>query len=406
MKKLNVVTLSGLIIGPILGSGIIILPPAIHQVAGSWSFLAWLMMVLMGFAFAAVFGALSIRFPGDAGVANAVNRAFGPAIKQLTSYYLIGAVVFGPVAVLLTAGEYFPFLKHISAEGISVFILFLCFLVMLRRVSFMGTVSLIVSTLTVIILFTGSIASLAESVPAEIVTTTFTVDAFGHALLLLFWTMVGWEVIGNYSADVENPDKTIPKTVIIGASIIGLVSLTVAAAAAVQWGVPEMASPITVTLLIEPLFHENSEWIMGMIVLALCSTTYLLFTGGVARLIASIADEKKLPQLFAIRLGNRAPVGALTLLGLTHCAILYSVNLGWFDVPKLVALANGFFLANAAIGLMTAARILESKTLRILAVLLVFVCLAILLFSHWLVLMIIAAMGAPIIINQQIPRPA
>jgi len=111
-KKLTTFTLSGLIIGPILGSGVILLPPLLYDMLGNASLIVWLGILCLGFIFALIFGKLAILFPGEAGVSLATKEAMGKKYQLLTSFYLICAVFFGPVAVLLIAGQfiqdYFP----------------------------------------------------------------------------------------------------------------------------------------------------------------------------------------------------------------------------------------------------------------------------------------------------------
>ncbi|SMF23692.1 amino acid permease [Desulfovibrio gilichinskyi] len=106
--KLGPALFCGLIIGPILGSGIFILPPLVIEKAGQWAFPAWLAIILINAAFAYVLSWLSVMHPGESGVTKAVEKAFGARIKMLTSFYLIASVCIGPAAVLLTLGEYLP----------------------------------------------------------------------------------------------------------------------------------------------------------------------------------------------------------------------------------------------------------------------------------------------------------
>ncbi|HHD57345.1 MAG TPA: amino acid permease, partial [Desulfobulbaceae bacterium] len=131
-KKLGPFLLSGLMIGPILGSGIIILPPLVYQVAGNQALAAWMLIVGLSFFFAVIFGRLSILFPGDAGVARAIEEAFGSRVKKLTSLYLIGAVLFGPVAVLLTAAKYLRPLHDLPEPLLALPILLICTGLLLR----------------------------------------------------------------------------------------------------------------------------------------------------------------------------------------------------------------------------------------------------------------------------------
>ena len=114
-KKLNTFTLSGLIIGPILGSGVILLPSMLYNKIGNYSLIIWAMILSLGFIFALIFGKLAILFPGDGGVSLATKEALGKKYQLLTSFYLICAVFFGPVAVLLIAGQFIkPYFPDIS----------------------------------------------------------------------------------------------------------------------------------------------------------------------------------------------------------------------------------------------------------------------------------------------------
>lgn len=270
MKKHEIgpVLLSGLIIGPILGSGIIILPPLAYDFAGDWALPAWIVTVMISMLFAWVFGRLSILFPGDAGVAAAIETAFGGRMKNLTSFYLIGAVLFGPVAVILTAVEYLPLGADIPTIFIALPLLCATALLLLREISAIGRISLVMSSLAACTLFAGGIETLLSHEKTALPLTDFSPDTFGYTLLLLFWSVVGWEVIGNYSGDIRDPEKTLPQAIIGSAGIIALVTLTVAAA--IQLVDPTSAGhgKVSVTAIIRggfgnasPLIMPSSPWL-------------------------------------------------------------------------------------------------------------------------------------------------
>ncbi|PKL02100.1 MAG: amino acid permease, partial [Synergistetes bacterium HGW-Synergistetes-2] len=74
-RNLNVWTLAGFLVGPVLGSGVVLLPPLALEKAGEGAFSAWVItLVLMG-VFAGVCAALALRFPGDGGLTTAVGAA-------------------------------------------------------------------------------------------------------------------------------------------------------------------------------------------------------------------------------------------------------------------------------------------------------------------------------------------
>ncbi len=50
-KKLSALSLSGLIIGPILGSGVILRPPLLYNMIGNFSLLIWISILSLIFYF-------------------------------------------------------------------------------------------------------------------------------------------------------------------------------------------------------------------------------------------------------------------------------------------------------------------------------------------------------------------
>lgn len=394
-KKMGPLLLSGLMIGPILGSGIIILPPLVYEIGGNWAFPAWCFVLLLGFFFAKIFGQLTILFPGDSGVTKAVEYAFGKEVKKLTAFYLIGAVLFGPVAVMLTAAKYLHWNIPLAASACLITVLSSSLL--LGRTAFVGKASLVLTSCAAMVLFCGSWITLIPEASAEcFVLSEFSADSFGYCMLLLFWTIVGWEVVGNYSADVEKPEQTIMKAIHFSLTAIGVISLGVAAA--VQTEALETGEKIqTITFIITPVFGSFSFAMMAFLTCSLCVTTYVMFVGGVARLIAHMSHEQSLPALLGYRLANGSPAVAICCLTLFFCATLGCVYLELVDLLDLVAFADGFFLANAILGLFAAVRLLQKRYLKCAAAGLAIVFLVILFHSSLVVLFIIGMMAVSVV---------
>lgn len=454
--------LAGLIVGPVLGSGIIILPPVVLGVAGAWALPAWLVMIAVGVVFALVFGELSVLFPGDGGVSVAVGHAFGPQGRRLASLYLVVAVLFGPVAVLLTGVRYLP-LGGLPPVGVAYGLLLACAGLLLRQVASLGRVALVLSSVSAGLLFAGGVVTLGDAasalwrgtgggmaasatpgapIPGGMsggagagILSAFALPApdwamLGHALLLLFWIVVGWEVVGNYSAEVRNPRRTIRKAVIRALAAVTAVDLAVAGG--MQWlAVRGAAFPVfgesvalgalsasastgatgtlTVTgsagaagnivvppdgvaALLTPLFGAWGGPVLGALALALCATTYLMFVGGVARLAASLGADGILPRAVGMRARTGAPAGGIGLLCGAHMVVLAAVGRGVIDVTGLVALADGFLLANALCGVLTAVRVLRGP-LRWGAAVLALVLGGVLAHAAWWVLGVVAGLA-------------
>jgi APA family basic amino acid/polyamine antiporter len=384
-RKLGPVLLTGFIIGPILGSGIIILPPLVHGLLGAWALPAWVVMVVIGALFAAVFGSMSILFPGDSGVSECVARAFGPRAKTLTALFLIGAVCFGPVAVALTAAKYLGLGRVVPDVAVGAGLVGVIWVLLLRRITSLGRVAFVLSTGAAILLLTGGLGCLVSGAAVPLPVEPMAPMRFGYGLLVLFWTVVGWEIIGNYSAEIHDPGRTIPRSVALSVVVIASVTLIVAAAM-------QSVGGETLTGILVPVFGQGSAVLLSVLAVALCLVTELAFTGAVARLVAALASEAVLPRWLAVRNRGGAPAMAATMLSLVHLAVLGLVVAGVLGVEKLVAMADGFFLANAITALMAGTRVLESRLLRGLAGVLAVVLVGILAMSSWPVLAVLAGM--------------
>ena len=388
-KQIGTAKLCGLIVGPILGSGIIILPPLSLNIMGKWAIYGWITIMFISFMFAHVFGKLSVMFPGDAGVSNAVEQAFGKGVKQLTSFYLAGAACFGPVAVLLTASDYANVSGNLNEHMLSAIFLILSMLLLLRRLTHIGTVSFILTSAAAVILFTGSMSGLLSASHSISPAEPFNIQNFGYGLLLLFWTIVGWEIIGNFSNDIKEPEKTMPRAIFISALLIAVISLIVVAA--LQTKYPQ--KDISITLLLKPIFGGASAYVTAFLTLSLCITTYLAFTGAVARLLNALSTDGKLPQWLKKRNTSNAPAAAILAMISIHGTALIMVSNGWLNVEKLVSIANGFFLANALTGILAGVKLFKNRNEKYLSLFLAGILCIIMLFSSIYVISTIIIMA-------------
>jgi len=384
-KKLNTLTLSGLIIGPILGSGVILLPPLLYNLVDNYSLIIWIIISSLGFVFALIFGKLSILFPGDGGVSLATKNAMGKKYQLLTSFYLILAVFFGPIAVLLTATNFIQEYFTSTHQAIIAFWLYVpTYLLLLSRIDFIGKLMLVLTTLITLIILISSLYVLFNVQTFNLIYPTFNTSDIAYSFLLVFWAIVGWEVIGNYSSDVKDA-KTITKAVIFSAITVSLVYILLAAAISFIELPLKAQSEFKLVWILEPIFGTYSSILLTLITIVLCVGAIILFIGGVARLISSL----NLTSYTSKHLKTNAPIGALNFLALIHMTTLSFVYFDILNVSDLVAFADGFFIANAIIGLTTAIIIFENGFLKYSSIVLFVLFFAILLVSNIYILLVI-----------------
>ena len=387
-KKLNTLTLSGLIIGPILGSGVILLPSMLYNMIGNYSLIIWASILSLGFIFALIFGKLAILYPGDGGVSLATKEALGKKYQLLTSFYLICAVFFGPVAVLLIAGQFIkPYSPDTSVVVLGFYIYVITYILLLLKIDFIGKIMLVVSSAITLIFLISSINIILKTSSFEFFIPSIELSQVGYSFLLAFWAIVGWEVIGNYSNEVKET-KTLTNAVMFSAITVSLVYILICLAIVFGDFEHKNIDKFKLVWLIEPIFKSYSNMILSSVSLVLCIGTLILFVGGVARLISSL----KLTSYTSKHLSNKTPIGALNLLSFIYIITLILVYFKILTLDNLVAFADGFFIANAIIGLITAIVLFEKGFLRNCSIFLTLIFFIILLFSDIFILITIISL--------------
>ncbi|MEA4972488.1 MAG: amino acid permease [Candidatus Metalachnospira sp.] len=370
-KKLNAITLSGLMIGPILGSGILFLPPLAYKNLGSSAIIAWIIIMAQGALFAYVFSRITVAVPNNKGVSVIIGKTLGERFGKLSANYLTMAVLFGPVAVSLTAADFIQstFMSIDRSMIVAASVLIVSALIVLCNVNFMGKIMLVLSTITACLLLVGGLASLFNGSMIALPYEFPPIKELGHTLLLLFWSVVGWEVLGNYVEDVIDPARTMMRAMKI--SIIAIVSVYLITSFALQSNHCDSMSDLLV-----PIFGRYSSSIFGFIATGLCIGTIVTFTGAVARQTTARMYSFNLPMLVK---NNKFTVLALLLLNLI---VLLCNAVGWMSFEMTVAMANTLFLANAVLGLISGFKLIHSIWIRIGISVLLVMMLTILVFSQ------------------------
>ena len=340
-KNIGTITLSGLIVVPVLGSGIVLLPPLAYKLIGKWAIAAWIIIMLLGIIFAYVFIFLSLKSPGNEGVAIAVGNTLGNFWRELTSNFLTAAVCFGPTAVLITAADFlknFSFFSNIKVEMIAFGMEFICALILICGIKALAKFTLILTALTAALLFSGSIYTLIFASNVHAPQTSFSFSKFGYTLLLLFWAIIGWEIIGNYIEDIENPKSSLVKAMTISLTVI--ISLYITVALSVQ---NVSSNSHDILAIMTPLFGSFSLPIITIVASGLCICTYLMIVGGVSRMSAKRASSNKLPVYLSYINKYGSPVNAIITLVAIHFVVLSLASANLLSLDKIVTCANVFF---------------------------------------------------------------
>lgn len=103
-KNLNLGRSIGLVIGSVLGSGLMILPGLVYNLAGVYSFYSWLGMGIIIIPFLFVFSRIMVKHPSAGGLVNIIYIILGKKIGVSITYTLIiSLVMLVPIVAIIGA---------------------------------------------------------------------------------------------------------------------------------------------------------------------------------------------------------------------------------------------------------------------------------------------------------------
>jgi basic amino acid/polyamine antiporter, APA family len=238
-RVLGLVSIVGIVIGAMIGSGIFINPAKVAHDVGTpgMMLLVWVVGGVLSFFGALAISELAAAYPQAGGVYVYLREAFGPGIAFLFGWTLLLVVESGTIATLAVgfSTKYLPYFVKLSPlEGKVVAISLIAILAAvnvfgvkkgafvmntLTSIKFIG----LIGVCAVVFLFakgsTANFFSGGEAAPAG----GGALSNFGVALVAALWAYKGWEVSTYSAGEVRNPQKRLPLGLFIGTvSVIAL----------------------------------------------------------------------------------------------------------------------------------------------------------------------------------------
>ncbi|MDI3484030.1 MAG: hypothetical protein PWQ74_617 [Methanobacteriaceae archaeon] len=225
-RALTLFDVVNLVIGTIVGADIYIVAAVGAGALGPASILSWFIAGVMAIIIALVFAESSSILPMVGGPYAYARHVFGDFIGFLVGWSLW---VSSWVAIAVFPVAFVSYLLHfIMLDPILQALVKVAFIVSLTLVNYMGVkmagkVNDALTVLKLAPLFIFAIAGLVYFLmkPDVLIAnyTPFTpqgLGGLGGVVVLVFWAYVGFELVTVPSDEVVNPEKTIPKAIVLG----------------------------------------------------------------------------------------------------------------------------------------------------------------------------------------------
>jgi APA family basic amino acid/polyamine antiporter len=243
-RRFGLATAAALVVGEVIGVGIFLTPSEMARALGSpfWLMLAWGSMGLIALCGALAFGALAARHPEDGGGYVYLRRAIGPRPAFLFGWLSLLVTDPGLTAMLATglaryAGAFAP-LTDGGARGVAIGSIVLMAGLNVAGARIGAGVLKALAALKLGLLAAIAGWGLASGAGDWSNFTPFAerpagadplAGAMVGALLGAFFSMAGFWDLGKISGEVRDPERTMPRAMVLGVSAVTLAYMLVSA---------------------------------------------------------------------------------------------------------------------------------------------------------------------------------
>jgi len=315
-RSLGIGTIIALTLTAMIGTGMFFGTAIGSKYSGNAVLIAWALLLLLSLYVAACFGELIALFPRAGGVYEFSKQAYGSFFSFLIGWITWMMANISVTVLIIAALEYLlplSFALHykiLIATGIIILLNFITYL----GVETSGA-ALIFFALITIILFLAIIIPGAMHLNLNNFKPLFS-GPYILVFVSLFYmleALMGWEEASFLAEETKNPEKTIPRALIISTLIAGLLGILTAfvSLGIIPW--QSLAnSPTPITDVTSILFTPQISRIIGVgIVIALIGSAAGVVISTPRLLLAMARDKLFIAQLAAIHEKRRTPYKAI-----------------------------------------------------------------------------------------------
>ncbi len=350
-------TLYGL--GTILGAGIYVLVGRVAVYAGIYAPVSFLLAALLAGLSGYSYAALSSRYPKSAGEAVYIQEAFG--IRTLSSIVGWMVVLTGVVSAATIAsgsvGYLQAFVEISDFRAITVLLIAMTFLAVWGVAE-----SVIVTAITTIMGIAGLLVILGFSVPAfltlperlsEVTPPIFDGGIWFGILLgafLAFYAFIGFEDMVNMAEEVIEPERTLPKAIVVAIVVSSLFYYLIALAAILQLPLDELSSSQAPMYDIMNRHNESAANFVSLISLSVIVNGALVQIIMGARVLYGMGRNSLAPAWLAtVHRRRQTPYIATLIVGFVIWVLATSLDLTTLATITSFIIILVFLLVNLSL---------------------------------------------------------
>jgi amino acid transporter len=294
----------------------IVLPIVIQEMRGPQCLLAWILGALLSVMDGAVWSELGAAMPAAGGSYVFLKEIYGPkSWGKLFSFLLIWQTIFQAPLVIASGAigfsQYFTFLVPLGPIGqkiISGLLVIAIVILLYRRITTVGKISLFLwigVIATILWLIFGGATHFNPKIAFDFPTGAFDFSfiffaGLGSASVQTIYTYLGYYNICNLGSEIKEPEKNIPKSILI--SIVGIAVLYLLMQLSVLGVVPwreAMNSKFIVSTFVERIYGSNAAIIATILILWIAFSSLFSAALGYSRIPYAAAVDGSFFKIFS-----------------------------------------------------------------------------------------------------------
>lgn len=343
------VTLSG--IGITLGAGIYALLGEAAALAGNAVWMAFALSSIVAIFTGLSYAELSSMYPLASAEYEYTSRAFGKSIAFVIGWLIIFSGMIGAATVALGFAGYFHALAGAPmapSAMILIMILSAIIFIGIKQSALIAIAFTIIEALGLIIIIVLGIPHFGA---VDYLEMPLGPKGVFQAAALIFFAFIGFEEIVKLSEEVKEPEKTVPRGLIlaISGSIILYVLVSISAVSILGWQELSRSSAPFADIAFAA-FGRNASLILSVMAIFATIKTVLLMILASSRIIYGMAESSSLPRvLAAVHLSTRTPWAAITLAMIVSIAFVFAGDIAFVANINNYTVFVTFIFVNAAL---------------------------------------------------------
>ncbi len=300
-------------VGNIVGAGIYVLIGEASGLAGGLIWLAFLVGAVVALFTGLSYAELSSMYPKAASEYVYLGKAYGNRLLSfLTEWTMLITEIVAAAAVSIGFAGYFSNEFGVPELPVAVLLLMILTLIAIGGLKVSLRLNTILSLVAVSGLLIVIVAAFGKSGSVTYTSSTNGIGGVFGAAILVFFAYIGFDNMANLSEETRNPEKTIPRGLLVAVGITTFLYIIVGLAAVSLAPLAQLAaSEAPLAYVVSFAFGPVAFDVVTVIALLTTFNTVLVLLIVSSRIIYGMASEKALPAMFGrVYKHTRTPVVA------------------------------------------------------------------------------------------------